>query len=54
MSEAEQAMVIERMAKLEEKGQTYLLGVMAGLVAMQERKEGSRQQAAGNSQEESA
>lgn len=54
MSVTEQEKLIEDMAKLEEKGQTYLLGVMAGLVAMQERKEGSRQQAAGNSQEESA
>ena len=54
MSVTEQEKLIEDMAKLEEKGQTYLLGVMAGLVAMQERKEGNRQQAAGNSQEESA
>jgi hypothetical protein len=39
MSVTEQEKLIEDMAKLEEKGQTYLLGVMAGLVAMQESKE---------------
>ena len=38
MSVTEQEKLIEDMAKLEEKGQTYLLGVMAGLVAMQERQ----------------
>ena len=35
MSVTEQEKLIESMASLDEKGQTYLMGVMAGLVAMQ-------------------
>ena len=39
MSEAEQAQVLETMAKMPNEDQRYLLGVMAGLVAKQERRQ---------------
>ena len=54
MSESEQAMVIERMAQLPENDRTFIMGVLAGLAVKQERQEVNKQQAAGNSQEESA
>ena len=38
MSVTEQEKLIESMASLDEKGQTYLMGVMAGLVAAQEQQ----------------
>ena len=38
MSETEQAMVIEKMTKLEENDRTFIMGVIAGLAAKQERK----------------
>ena len=47
MSELVQEKVIEEMTKLSEKGQTYLFGVMAGLVAMQDAMKGGKNNAEG-------
>lgn len=60
MSEAEKAMVIERMAQLPENDRTFIMGVLAGLAVKQERQgekccgkcseqeAGNREQAVGN------